>query len=72
MKELIKNKIECKKIYKPIYEEKIFKKLGLGKDCKNSIETLNNSLCLPLHASISRKEQITVINNLKKILYNLA
>jgi dTDP-4-amino-4,6-dideoxygalactose transaminase len=71
MKELLKNKIECKKIYKPINEEIVFKRLGLGKDCKNSIETLNSSLCLPLHSNISRKEQITVINNLKKILYKL-
>ncbi len=67
-KELSKHQISTKRIYRPVFEEKVFQKINLGKKFYSTKKFLDNSLCLPLYTSISRKEQSYVVNSFKKII----
>ena len=69
--EFSKYHVTAKRIYKPVYEEKVFLKMNLGKNFYSTKILLDCSLCLPLYTSITKKEQKYVVQCFKKAIKNI-
>ena len=66
--EFSKNNISTKSIYRPVFEEKIFRKYFHKQKFIGSKKMLNCSLCLPIYTSITKKELVYVVKIFKNIL----
>tara|TARA_B100000700_G_C15062736_1_gene867012 strand:+ start:13402 stop:14511 length:1110 start_codon:yes stop_codon:yes gene_type:complete len=60
---LTKNGVECKPIYPPIHKEVLFRSLS-QEGLKNSEETLERSICLPMYVNLTNSEIDIVIERL--------
>ena len=60
--------IACKRIYKPLHHEAIFRKYGSGEDLKGAEYLLDRSLCLPMFTGITENQIDKVTDTLRRIL----
>ncbi len=65
---LLKKNIACKNIYKPIFEEEVFKKNNLGINFPQAKKMLASSLCLPMFTDIKKSELEYIVKNFKEII----
>ena len=68
IKYMLKNKIKFQYHYIPIYKFKVFKDAFIG---KNAERYFNTAVSLPIHYSLSTKEQNFVIKKIKFFLKNI-